>query len=113
MKKQIPLCQNCGCKIYSNYGVRGYLGTSDYEYHNEFFNSTEELQNFSPPENAFDITRNQYSEHSGGGGMVSWKTPQESRDGLFHNRYCFEEWHLKHRDEIESLIKNLGEWKSP
>jgi len=45
--------------------------------------------------------------------MVTWKTPQESRDGLFHNRYCFEEWHLKHRDELESLIKNLGEWKSP
>ena len=110
MKKQIPLCQNCGCKIYSNYGVRGYLGTSDYEYHNEFFNSTEELQNFSPPENAFDITRNQYS---GGGGWVYFKTPQESRDGLFHSRSCFEEWHLKPRDEIESLIKNLGEWKSP
>ena len=87
MKKQIPLCQNCGCKIYSSYGVRGYLGTSDYEYHNEFFNSTEELQNFSPPENAFDITRNQYS---GGGGWVYFKTPQESRDGLFHNRSCFE-----------------------
>ena len=110
MKKQIPLCQNCGCKIYSSYGVRGYLGTSDYEFHNEFFNSTEELQNFSPPENAFDITRNSYH---GGGGWVYFKTPQESRDGLFHSRSCFEEWHLKHRDEIESLIKNLGEWKSP
>ncbi len=97
MKKQIPLCQNCGCKIYSSYGVRGYLGTSSFN-------------NFSPPENAFDIDRRSY--HSGGG-MVSWKTPQESRDGLFHNRYCFEEWHLKHRDELESLIKNLGEWKSP
>ena len=110
MKKQIPLCQNCGCKIYSSYGMRGYLATSDYEYHNEFFNSTEELQNFSPPENAFDIDRNEYS---GGGGWVYFKTPQEGRDGLFHNRHCFEEWHLKHRDEIESLIKNLGEWKSP
>ena len=110
MKKQIPLCQNCGCKIYLNYGMRGYLGTPEHEFHNEYFNSTEELQNFSPPENAFDITRNQYS---GGGGWVYFKTPQESRDGLFHNRYCFEEWHLKHRDELESLIKNLGEWKSP
>jgi hypothetical protein len=113
MKKQIPLCQNCGCKIYSSYGVRGYLGTSAYQYDSENFNSMEEMENFSPPENAFDITRNQYSEHSGGGGWVYFKTPQESRDGLFHNRYCFEEWHLKHRDEIESLIKNLGEWKSP
>ena len=110
MKKQIPLCQNCGCKIYLNYGMRGYLGTPEHEFHNEYFNSTEELQNFSPPENAFDITRNSYH---GGGGWVYFKTPQESRDGLFHNRYCFEEWHLKHRDEIESLIKNLGEWKSP
>ena len=110
MKKQIPRCQNCGCKIYLNYGMRGYLGTPEHEFHNEYFNSTEELQNFSPPENAFDITRNQYS---GGGGWVYFKTPQESRDGLFHSRSCFEEWHLKHRDEIESLIKNLGEWKSP
>ena len=87
MKKQIPLCQNCGCKIYSSYGVRGYLGTSSFEYNNEFFNSTEELNNFSPPENAFDIDRHSYQN---GGGMVTWKTPQESRDGLFHNRYCFE-----------------------
>ena len=110
MKKQIPLCQNCGCKIYLNYGMRGYLGTPEHEFHNEYFNSTEELQNFSPPENAFDIDRRGYQN---GGGMVSWKTPQESRDGLFHNRYCFEEWHLKYRDELESLIKNLGEWKSP
>ena len=110
MKKQIPLCQNCGCKIYLNYGMRGYLGTPEHEFHNEYFNSTEELQNFSPPENAFDITRNQYS---GGGGWVYFKTPQESRDGLYHSRSSFEEWHLKHRDEIESLIKNLGEWKSP
>ena len=110
MKKQIPLCQNCGCKIYLNYGMRGYLGTPEHEFHNEYFNSTEELQNFSPPENAFDITRNSYN---GGGGWVYFKTPQESRDGLFHSRSCFEEWHLKHRDEIESLIKNLGEWKSP
>ena len=110
MKKQIPLCQNCGCKIYLNYGMRGYLGTPEHEFHNEYFNSTEELQNFSPPENAFDITRNSYH---GGGGWVYFKTPQESRDGLFHNRYCFEEWHLKHRDEIESLIKNLGEWNTP
>ena len=110
MKKQIPLCQNCGCKIYLNYGMRGYLGTPEHEFHNEYFNSTEELQNFSPPENAFDITRNQYS---GGGGWVYFKTPQESRDGLFNSRSCFEECHLKHRDEIASLIKNLGEWKSP
>ena len=90
--------------------MRGYLGTPEHEFHNEYFNSTEELQNFSPPENAFDITRNSYH---GGGGWVYFKTPQESRDGLFHSRSCFEEWHLKHRDEIESLIKNLGEWKSP
>ena len=75
MKKQIPLCQNCGCKIYSSYGMRGYLATSDYEYHNEFFNSTEELQNFSPPENAFDIDRNEYS---GGGGWVYFKTPRRT-----------------------------------
>ena len=46
MKKQIPLCQNCGCKIYLNYGMRGYLGTSSFEYNNEFFDSTEELNNF-------------------------------------------------------------------
>ena len=110
MKKQIPLCQNCGCKIYSSYGVRGYLATPSYQYDSEFFNSIEERDNFSPPENAIDIDR---QDHANGGGWVSWKIPQESRDGLFHNRYCFEEWHLKHRDEIESLIKNLGEWKSP
>ena len=111
MKKQIPLCQNCGCKIYSSYGVRGYLGTSSYQYDNEFFNSTEEFNNFSPPENAVDVERHNFYNNEGG--WISWKLPQESRDGLFHNRYCFEEWHLKYRDELESLIKNLGEWKSP
>ena len=111
MKKQIPLCQNCGCKIYSSYGVRGYLGTSSYQYDSENFNSMEEMENFSPPENAVHVERHNFYNNEGG--WISWKTPQESRDGLFHNRYCFEEWHLKHRDELESLIKNLGEWKSP
>ena len=111
MKKQIPLCQNCGCKIYSSYGMRGYLATPNCEYHSENFNTTEELNNFSPPENAYDIDRVPF--YQTGGGWVSWKTPQEGRDGLFHNRHCFESWHLKHRDEIETLIKNLGEWKSP
>ncbi len=70
MKKQIPLCQNCGCKIYSSYGVRGYLGTSSFEYNNEFFNSTEELNNFSPPENAFDIDRHSYQN--------GFKTPRRT-----------------------------------
>tara|TARA_R100001510_G_C7518214_1_gene114842 strand:- start:2 stop:334 length:333 start_codon:yes stop_codon:yes gene_type:complete len=110
MKKQIPLCQNCGCKIYSSYGMRGYLATPEYQYDSEYFNTTEEFNNFSPPENALDIDRHTYHN---GGGTISWKIPQESRDGLFHNRFCFEQWHLKHRDELESLIKNLGEWKSP
>ena len=71
----------------------------------------EEMENFSPPENAVHVERHNFYNNEGG--WISWKIPQESRDGLFHNRYCFEEWHLKHRDEIESLIKNLGEWKSP
>ena len=89
MKKQIPLCQNCGCKIYSSYGVRGYLGTSAYEYDSQNFNSMEEMENFSPPENAVHVERHNFYNNEGG--WISWKTPQESRDGLFHNRYCFEE----------------------
>ena len=109
----IPVCQQCGKKLYKNYGSRGLLATPDHKYYQTAFYTEEERNNFERdelPENAFDIDRRSYQS---GGGMVSWKTPQESRDGLFHNRYCFEEWHLKHRDELESLIKNLGEWKSP
>ena len=109
----IPVCQNCGKKLYANYGSRGILATPDHQYHHETFNTEEERNNYERdelPENAFDVDRFSWHENHFG---ISYRTPQQSRDGLFHSRSCFEEWHLKHRDEIESLIKNLGEWKSP
>ena len=44
---------------------------------------------------------------------IAYSTPQQSRDGLFHSRTCFEQWHLNHRNEIERLIRDMGEWKNP
>ena len=109
----IPVCQNCGKKLYKNYGGRGILATPDHQYHNTVFNTEEERNNYERnilPENAFDIDRYSWSDNSYG---ISYRTPQQSRDGLFHSQGCFYEWHENHRVEIERLIKDMGEWKNP
>ena len=109
----IPVCQNCGKKLYKQYGSRGLLATPDYQYHNETFNTEEERNNFERdelPENAFNIDRYNYYQGSYG---ISYHTPQQERDGLFHSQSCFYDWHEKHRVEIERLIKDMGEWKNP
>ena len=104
----IPLCQNCGNKIYKSYGQRGYLATRDHEYHYESFNTQEEFNAYSIPSNAYDINRDNSDNYF----YIRYYTPQQSRDGLFHNRRCWEKWHFNHRDDIEKLIKTKGEWKA-
>ena len=109
----IPVCQNCGKKLYMNYGSRGLLATPDHKYHDHHFTTEEERNNFERdeiPENAFDVDR--FSWHGNHFG-ISYRTPQQSRDGLFHSRGCFEQWHLDHRNEIERRIRDMGEWKNP
>jgi hypothetical protein len=107
----IPLCQNCGKKLYMNYGSRGLLAQSDKKYVYKRFDTEEERDAYEIPENAWDIERgfNRYWNKYD----LEYYTPQEARHGLFHSQTCFHEWHLNHRDEIERLIKNLGEWKNP
>ena len=56
----IPVCQQCGKKLYANYGSRGLLATPDHKYNNETFNTEEERNNYERdelPENAFNIDR--------------------------------------------------------
>ena len=109
----IPVCQQCGKKLYMNYGSRGLLATPDNEYFYTRFHTEEERNNFERdrlPENAYDIERNSWNENSFG---IGYRTPQQARHGLFHSRHCFEEWHLNHRNEIERLIRDMGEWKNP
>ena len=56
----IPVCQQCGKKLYKNYGSRGLLATPDYKYYNTSFYTEEERNNFERdelPENAFNIER--------------------------------------------------------
>jgi len=109
----IPVCQQCGKKLYKNYGSRGILATPDHQYYNTAFNTEEERNNYERdvlPENAFDIDRYSWNENSY---SISYRTPQQSRDGLFHSQTCFYQWHNNHRNEIERLIKDMGEWKNP
>jgi hypothetical protein len=109
----IPVCQNCGKKLYMNYGGRGILATPDHQRHYKIFHTEEERNNFERdelPENAYDIDRWNYVPNDFG---ISYFTPQEERHGLFHSQGCFYEWHQNHRNEIERLIKNMGEWKNP
>ena len=109
----IPLCQNCGKKLYMNYGRRGLLATPDHQYLSKGFKTEEERNNFERdelPENAFDVERYTWNANHFG---ISYRIPQQSRDGLFHSRTCFERWHENHRDEIERLIKDMGDWKNP
>ena len=111
--RDIPVCQNCGKKLYMNYGSRGLLATPNHKYHHETFSTEEERNNFERdqlPENAYDIDRWNHIANSFG---ISYRTPQEERHGLFHSQGCFYEWHENHRNEIERLIKDMGEWKNP
>ena len=74
----IPVCQNCGKKLYAKYGGRGLLATPDYKYHHDTFKTEEERNNFERenlPENAFDIDRWSWHENHFG---ISYRTPQQS-----------------------------------
>ena len=109
----IPVCQQCGKKLYKNYGSRGILATPDSKYYCASFYTEEERNNYERdelPENAFNIDRYNYYENSYG---ISYHTPQEERHGLFHSQSCFYQWHENHRDKIERLIRDMGEWKNP
>ena len=110
----IPVCQQCGKKLYMNYGRRGLLATPDYQFYHETFNTEEERNNYERdelPENAFDVDRHEPNRH-----YKTWRiyysTPQQPRAGLFHSRHCWEEWHYDHRDDIERVIRSRGEWRS-
>ena len=109
----IPVCQQCGKKLYMNYGSRGLLATPDNEYFYTRFHTEEERNNFERdelPENAYDIERDTWGENSFN---ISYRIPQQARHGLFHSQSCFYQWHENHRDEIERLIRDMGEWKNP
>ena len=109
----IPVCQQCGKKLYMNYGSRGLLATPDNEYFYTRFHTEEERNNFERdelPENAYDIERDTWGANSFN---ISYRIPQQARHGLFHSQSCFYQWHENHRVEIERLIKDMGEWKNP
>ena len=107
----IPLCQQCEKKLYMSYGQRGYMAVGDDSYHYHSFKTEGERDAHEIPNNAYDIDRGSPTTWS-----KSWRlfynTPQQPRDGLFHNRRCWEQWHLDHRDDIERVIRSRGEWKS-
>ena len=107
----IPLCQNCGKKLYMNYGSRGLLAQSSEKHIFLRFDTEEKRDAHEIPENAWDIERgfNSYWNSYD----LRYVCPQEARHGLFHSQSCFYEWHENHRDEIERLIKDMGEWKNP
>ena len=107
----ITLCQNCGKKLYANYGRRGILAEGDNRYHWHLFKTQEECDAHEIPENAYDIGRNNPNQwHKDW--RLYYHTPQQPRDGLFHSQNCFYEWHLNHRDDIERVIRTKSEWKS-
>ena len=107
----IPLCQQCGKKLYMNYGQRGYMAERDSRYHYHAFITEEDHDAHEIPSNAFDVDRyppNTYYKEW----RITYNTPQQPRAGLFHSRHCWEEWHYDHRDDIESVIRSRGEWRS-
>jgi hypothetical protein len=70
----LPLCQQCGKKLYKGYyshNTRGHFSTA-----------------------------------------VESSDLEQRRDALFHSQTCFYEWIQDHRDDLEHLIKQRGEWKS-
>ena len=107
----IPLCQQCGKKLYASYGRRGYMSQGDSRCNWHSFKTQEEYDAHEIPENAFDIRQSLPREYSPNW-IINYETPQQPRDGLFHNRSCWEQWHLDHRDDLERVIRSRGEWKS-
>ena len=101
----IPLCQQCGKKLYMNYGKRGILARGDTRFNYHDFKTQEERDAHEIPSNATDIYRRNNLH-------LSYETPQQSRHGLFHSQTCFYEWHHDHREDIERVIRTRGEWKS-
>ena len=53
----IPLCQQCGKKLYASYGRRGYMSQDDKRYHYHYFKTQGERDAHEIPENAFDVDR--------------------------------------------------------
>ena len=94
-----------------NYGQRGYMAERDSRYHYHAFKSQEEHDAHEIPENAYDIRQHPPRQYSPNW-VINYEVPQQPRDGLFHSRHCWEEWHCNHRDDIERVIRSRGEWKS-
>ena len=87
----IPLCQQCGKKLYMSYGGRGYMAERDNRFHYHAFKTEEESNGHEIPENAFDVDRfppNTYYKEW----RITYYTPQQPRAGLFHSRHCWEQW---------------------
>ena len=107
----IPLCQQCGKKIYASYGRRGYLSQGDNRFNWFDFMTEQERDAHEIPSNASEVERRLHN-HSKKKYVLWYNTPQQPRDGLFHNRSCWENWHESHREDIERVIRSRGEWKS-
>ena len=107
----IPLCQQCGKKLYASYGQRGYMAERDNRYHYHAFKTEEEHDAHEIPSNAFEVER-RFHDYSKKKYIIYYETPQQPRDGLFHSRRCWEQWHYDHRDDLERVIRSRGEWKS-
>ena len=107
----IPLCQQCGKKLYMSYGQRGYMAVGDRRFNWFDFMTEQERDDHEIPSNAFAVER-RFHDHSNKKYVVWYETPQQPRDGLFHSRRCWENWHESHREDIERVIRSRGEWKS-
>ena len=94
-----------------SYGQRGYMAERDSRYHYHAFKSQEEHDAHEIPENAYDIRQHPPRQYSPNW-VINYEVPQQPRDGLFHSRHCWEEWHHDHRDDIERVIQTRGEWQS-
>ena len=107
----IPLCQQCGKKLYMNYGGRGYMAVGDNRFNWFDFMTEQERNAHEIPSTAFEVER-KYHDYTKKKYVIYYKTPQQPRDGLFHSRRCWETWHESHRDDIERVIQSRGEWRS-
>ena len=107
----LPLCQQCGKKLYMSYGQRGYMAVADRRFNWFNFLTEQERAAHEIPSNAFEVER-RFQNYSNKKYVLWYVTPQQPRDGLFHTRRCWENWHTSHREDIERVIRSRGEWKS-
>ena len=75
----IPLCQQCGKKIYASYGRRGYLSQGDNRFNWFDFMTEQERDAHEIPSNASEVERRLYNHSKNVANLLFYTTATSRR----------------------------------